>query len=93
MHNYWTILVQLKMTRCIQDDGVSKQQKENEGKGSMKFYRVPLKRFESMSESIGENPFAAFHSLDEEDDFGHQIGKKGGSMLNGKRNKRKSGLE
>ena len=72
-------------------------EKENEGKGSMKFYRVPLKRFETMSESLGENPFAAFHSLDEEDDFGHQIGKKGGSMLqamlNGKRNKRKSGLE
>ena len=79
------------MTRCIQDIGVSKQQKENEG------YRPPLKRFESMSESIGENPFAAFHSLDEEEDFGPQIGKKGGStlpaMLNGKRNKRKSGLE
>ena len=80
-------LAQLKMTRCIQGIGVSKKQKENEG------YRPPLKKFESMSESIGENPFAAFHSLDEEDDFGHQIGKKGGSMLNGKRNKRKSGLE
>ena len=83
------------MAKCVPYFANFKQELQNQIKGPRK--SVPLKRFETIVEDFGENPFEMFRS-EEGGDLGSVIGKRAVSpmwqqLMLGKRNNKYTGLE